>query len=292
MPSFLVGVNQHAQIGACPLAHRWPRAASYLMASIVLLAGKPPKPGSVFDVVPRMLAEKGVSSLLERPHETGLLGEQGWPANALIVHRGLRRDVLVALSELEQRGWQCCNRACASLRVQDRSELTAVLDAAGLPVPEAHKFRDWAGVRSAPTTARVVIKAADGAVGRGLRVLVSTVAGLPEEAPFPGPYVVENHVENDGTDRKLYVAGPSSFGLLKPWPRDARIRPVPFEVPRELRDVAAAAGEATGLEIFGVDVLMGPEGPVVIDVNPFPSFSGVDGGFAAVARHLAQLATA
>lgn len=47
-----------------------------------------------------MLTNVGVSSRLELPHETGLLGEHGGPADALIVHRGLRRHVLV-LSELE-----------------------------------------------------------------------------------------------------------------------------------------------------------------------------------------------
>ena len=46
-----------------------------------------------------------------------------------------------------------------------------------------------------------------------------------------------------------------------------------------IRDAALAAGQAMGLEIYGVDVLRAPEGTDfwVVDVNAFPSYKGIEG---------------
>jgi ribosomal protein S6--L-glutamate ligase len=44
------------------------------------------------------------------------------------------------------------------------------------------------------------------------------------------------------------------------------------QLPGEVADLARAAGSAFGLELYGVDVLVGESGPVVVDVNPFPGF--------------------
>ncbi|MDQ4069776.1 MAG: hypothetical protein M3203_09965, partial [Actinomycetota bacterium] len=56
------------------------------------------------------------------------------------------------------------------------------------------------------------------------------------------------------------------------------------------RRAAVAAGAALGLEIFGVDLVVGGDGPVVVDVNGFPGFKGVPPAAAWIADHLRAVA--
>lgn len=45
-----------------------------------------------------------------------------------------------------------------------------------------------------------------------------------------------------------------------------------------------------GLDLYGVDVLLGPDGPVVVDINDFPSFRQVPDAVARVSRAVLRLA--
>ncbi|MDO5535702.1 MAG: hypothetical protein Q4F65_13765, partial [Propionibacteriaceae bacterium] len=123
-------------------------------------------------------------------------------------------------------------------------------------------------------------------LGRGEGVLASV---LPPHPVTEGPYVVEECIAHDGIDRKLYVAGAEVFGLLKPSTLLAEhtTSGEPFHPDDALRALALAATAAVGLHLAGVDVVIGPDGPVVVDVNPFPGYRGVAGAADAVAAHLA-----
>lgn len=67
-----------------------------------------------------------------------------------------------------------------------------------------------------------------------------------------------------------------------------RERQVPL--PGEVARIAAQVGEVFGLDLYGVDVLLGPDGPVVVDINDFPSFRQVPDAVARVARAVLRLA--
>jgi ribosomal protein S6--L-glutamate ligase len=258
-------------------------------ASVVCLLGKPPRAATIFPRLFDALRARGVRVRVELPHEAGLRPEE-WPPDALVVHRGLRRPLLERLAEVEAAGWRCCNPARATLAVRDRPALMDGLARAGLPTPGWRVARTWDEARRLGDGAGVVVKAVDGGQGRGAGVLRAAAAGLPVDPPFGGPYLVERFVENDGRDRKLYVAGRACFGLLKPWPRDEEATAAPFAVEPALEALALATGVALGLEIYGVDALLGPEGPVIVDVNVFPSFKGVEGAAETIADHLARRA--
>src|SRR5439155_11492950 len=62
--------------------------------------------------------------------------------------------------------------------------------------------------------------------------------------------------------------------------------PLPAEVGR----LAVQVGEVFGLDLYGVDVLLGPDGPVIVDINDFPSFKQVPDAVARVARAVLHLA--
>lgn len=115
---------------------------------------------------------------------------------------------------------------------------------------------------------------------------------LPASVPFPGPYIVQDYIETDGSIHKLYVAGTQVRGLLKPsmLAQQSDTRVTPFDVNADLALLARRTGDALGLDIFGFDVLYGRDGPVLIDVNPFPGFRGVSDAARLIANHIASLA--
>ena len=126
--------------------------------------------------------------------------------------------------------------------------------------------------------------------GRGSQVVTGTGRTLPREAPFPGPYLVEERLPADGTDRKLYLAGRSVRGLLKPSTLDDShtTSGTAFKPDRAQVDLAFRVQAALGVHLLGVDLLHTPAGPVVVDVNAFPGFRGVPDAAALVTEHLME----
>ncbi|MDP9485287.1 MAG: hypothetical protein M3Q49_05760 [Actinomycetota bacterium] len=54
----------------------------------------------------------------------------------------------------------------------------------------------------------------------------------------------------------------------------------------QLRDISLTCGRACGLELWGVDVAMTPDGPYVIEVNDFPTYSAVPEAGEEIARYV------
>ena len=255
---------------------------------IGFLLGKPPRKGTLFPNLFERLTARGLRVTLSLPHEDDGAVTGVTPRPALVVHRGLRRDVLERLDPLEQAGWRFCTPVASSLAVLDRARLAEKLRAAGLPAPRSFRLTDWHADRLRATGSATVVKSIDGGKGSGAGVWFAGTGEWPEHPPFAGPWLVEERIPNDGADRKLSVAGAVCRGLMKPWPRQDDAAAVPFEPDAGLVDLAHATGAALGIEIFGVDVVIGPDGPVIVDVNLFPGFRGVDGAAALIADHLAR----
>jgi ribosomal protein S6--L-glutamate ligase len=119
-------------------------------------------------------------------------------------------------------------------------------------------------------------------------VLSGDAASLPDDAPFEGPFLVEPLLRHDGTDRKLYVAGSSVRGLRKPSTLAAGHVTAgdPFDPDEGLRDLALRVGDVLGVHLYGIDLVLTDAGPVVVDVNAFPGFRGVERAELLVADHV------
>ncbi|NOJ59196.1 hypothetical protein [Arthrobacter sp. 260] len=254
--------------------------------SVAFLLGKPPRAGTLLPEVMALLNAADVDTAVHLPHDQPELPD--WVAGAhLVVHRGLKWSALRSVAQLAEARVPCCNPPAAVALTRKRPALMALLSQAGLPVPLTVAVSDWQEARAAATTLSV-IKTAEGGDGRGENVLAGTRGDLPGAPPFPGPYVVQPFIANDGWDRKLYVAGARVRSLLKPSPlaHGHVTGGAPIAVDDALSRLAGRVADVTGLEIFGVDFLMGEAGPVIVDVNPFPGFRGVGEGPAMITEHL------
>lgn len=255
---------------------------------VTLLLGKPPRPGTLLAEVAALLGARGCAVTVRLPHEepveaAELTGEQ------LVVHRGLDGSAAGLLAELHHSGVPLCNPWPGERLLRDRRSWQAALAAAEVPLPPSLTVERWAAVLDRAGTREVVAKAFTGP-GRGSQVVTGTGDTLPPQAPFPGPYLVEERLPADGTDRKLYLAGCAVRGLLKPSTLDGphTTSGTPFTPDPAQLDLAVRARQALGVHLLGVDLLHTPSGPVVVDVNGFPGFRGVPGAAELVAAHLLE----
>lgn len=210
----------------------------------------------------------------------------------LLVQRGLNRQALSVAQRLEDAGARCVNPIAATLACSSGAGVVSLLANAGLPVPSTQAALIWAQVVDIAQHRPVVVKRETADVGRGAHVIVGANGHLPSKAPFPGPYVVQEYIETDTNAYKLYVAGKEVRGLVKPGlqAHHGTVEVRDWEVHTALWSLAHRTGDAVGLDIFGVDVLIGKDGPVLIDVNPFPGFRGVSDAARLIANHIATVA--
>ncbi|HSN15652.1 MAG TPA: hypothetical protein VLT61_13550, partial [Anaeromyxobacteraceae bacterium] len=145
---------------------------------------------------------------------------------------------------------------------------------------------------SRPGDFPMVVKPLFGDNARGVRVVSSRdeLSRLPWSEPLA---LAQPFLPSDGDDLKLYVAGAAVWAVKKPSPifrlsGPARlVRSTPA-----LEALAHRCGRLFGLELFGVDCIETPRGPVVIEVNDFPNYSGIDGVDEQLARHVIGRAAA
>lgn len=252
---------------------------------IVLVLGKPPKPGTVvFEVIALLEAQDVVCEVL-LPHD-GVVDPQATSGADLVVHRGLSAQDAHLLAAIAATGVPLCNPWTGTDRTGDRAEVHRAIADSPVPAPGGVVRHTWSEVLAEEAIRPVVVKAVEGG-GRGRGVLAGP---LPAEAPMDGPYLVEDLVEHDGVDRKLYVVGDWVRGLLKPSTllHEHTTEGTPFEVDQALADLGRSTAASLDLHLAGVDVVLGPRGPVVVDVNVFPGYRGVEGAAQAVAEHLLE----
>jgi ribosomal protein S6--L-glutamate ligase len=88
--------------------------------------------------------------------------------------------------------------------------------------------------------------------------------------------LVEELIPGPGEDLKAYVIGDQVFGVKKPFsPNSYRTTGCACHVSPEVEAIARACGRVFGLSLYGVDIIESPDGPVVVDLNYFPSYKGV-----------------
>jgi ribosomal protein S6--L-glutamate ligase len=170
-------------------------------------------------------------------------------------------------------------RSCDLAR--DKAAATALLAAAGVPVPPSWVVGDPTLLRPLLGHGPLWLKSPGGSKGRGIRRVLDPdeLAGArPDLDPcgLPLPLLAQAEVPGDGTVLKAYVVGERVWGRVKPWPvRTAEDKlGVPSSLRPEIRAAALTCGRCLGLELYGVDFLVAGDDFFAVDVNPFPGFRG------------------
>jgi ribosomal protein S6--L-glutamate ligase len=169
----------------------------------------------------------------------------------------------------------------ACVNTNNKIRTASRLSAAGVPIPRSWVTGDLSRILDVTDAMPLLLKPNFGRSGTGIR-LVRDRAELATLQVDDG-MLVQEWITLVEDELKLYVIGDCVFGVRKD-PDSGEREPVVVEP--VLEDIARRCGRALGLEIFGVDVLINMHGPVVIDVNYFPSFKGVPGVAGLLTDHI------
>jgi ribosomal protein S6--L-glutamate ligase len=191
----------------------------------------------------------------------------------------LKSGTEIALSvagALDSRGASILNSYAVSAACRDKIVATHILQHAGVPVPDTYIADNPAELAPLLDHGPLVLKPYRGSQGRGVQVVRDAdelhAVGSPE-----GPVFAQRYHEPDGRDRKLYCIGDRLFGVKRIWPVRSYEDKLgePFTLTPEIRDIALRCGQAFGMEVFGLDVVISQGRPYVVDISSFPGFKGV-----------------
>ncbi|QNE28971.1 RimK family alpha-L-glutamate ligase [Streptomyces sp. INR7] len=204
---------------------------------------------------------------------------------------------LTLLEAAAAAGLTTVNDARSIRGVRDKALAAAIGRGRGLPLPPTYAVARPELLREiSEAEYPLVVKPADGSSGRAVH-LVSSPERLETLLPAlagEGMLIAQPYVPNSGTDIKVYAVGGELFATERcsPLHPDPSVRERRVPLSAEVAAIAAQVGSVYGLDLYGVDVLLGPDGPVVVDVNDFPSFRQVPDAAARVARAVLELARA
>lgn len=257
----------------------------------LLVRRVPPVPSPVLVEVFELLHGRGFSVEGEIAEEVLDRADTLRPEHDLYVLKSHTELSLSVAGALHARGAHVLNPYPSCATTQNKIIATRRLKAAGVPVPRTWVTGELERLRPVAVRTPLIVKPYLGHRGVGIHV-IRKPADLDRIAQGESPaVVVQEYVEGDGEDVKLYVVGDEVFGVRKPFsPESFTVPGRPCEVTSELREIAHRAGWALGLGLYGLDIVEGPKGPVVVDVNYFPGYKGVPGAAASIASYIERYA--
>jgi ribosomal protein S6--L-glutamate ligase len=239
-------------------------------------------PGAVCD----WLRAQGCEVRLVLAEEAGAIeiapGEATAPwdelqADDLVVVRSRDPYALALLQVAESLGARALDGWSAISRVRDKVRCTTALARAGIPIPPTFIAGQPRELERVPIACfPLILKPVLGDNARGVLV-VPHPDGLAAVAWTEEHVLAQSYLDADGIDLKVYVAGDAIWAVRRPSPLLERTdAPVPAAVTPTLRALVDGCRAEFGLHLFGLDVLDLPAGPVVVDVNEFPNYTGID----------------
>lgn len=197
-------------------------------------------------------------------------------------------DFLVPVYQILQRsGHLLVNGIDPLLTAIDKFETSYRLQQAGVPTPPVVVVQE---ADTARTVLRewgcLVVKPLYGSLGVGVELLQDNPAGharLPEFLTRFGAIYLQEFIPIPGRDIRAFVVGDrvaaSIYRKAPPgmWKTNITLggTPEPCQLDAEQTRIAVTAARTLGLDYAGVDILEGPAGPVVIEVNGNPLWQGL-----------------
>ncbi len=153
--------------------------------------------------------------------------------------------------------------------------VTRILQAAGIPTPQSYIGNDLKSLIPLLDKGPLILKPYRGSRGLGISILWDASALI--DLSIDGPFLAQRYHKPDGPDYKIFNIGGQLFGVRRKWPIQKYEDKLgePFELTQEMREIAFKTGEAFGIDLYGLDVIMSEGALYVVDVNKFGSYMGV-----------------
>lgn len=163
--------------------------------------------------------------------------------------------------------------------VRDKARSTFLLADRGVPSPPTWVAANLQRlVDLGPGAFPLLCKPHQGDNAQGI-VAVGSPSDLDRSGWGGGAVVAQTFVDVGGIDLKIYGIGSRVWGVRRPSPLvnpDVPGQPEPVALTPELVRLARRCADALALDLYGVDVIETPAGPLVVDVNEFPNYTAVE----------------
>jgi len=205
------------------------------------------------------------------------------------IGRGSLEEIIFRMNllyRLERLGMLIINSPASIERSVDKYYALALLEEQGVPVPrtavtesyrEALKcFHELGG--------DIVVKPLFGSRGVG-----STRVSDPDIAArvfrtisfYHGVLYLQEFIPHGVSDVRAFVVGDQVIASMQrvagTWKTNVSLgaKPVPFQLSGELEDLAVRTAKTIGCKVAGVDILEGPSGPLIVELNSQPGWRGL-----------------
>jgi RimK family alpha-L-glutamate ligase len=190
------------------------------------------------------------------------------------------------LYKLERQGFYMVNPPEAIEHCVDKYDILAILEDQGIPVPRTlatesvneaiQAFNELGG--------DVVVKPIFGSRGQGAtRVNDVDIADTIFKAItfHHGVIYMQEFIEHGYSDIRSFVVDnrviASMRRVAQGWKTNYSrgAKPAPAAISKEFEELAIKSAQAVGCKVAGVDILEGPDGPRIVDVNSQPGWKGL-----------------
>src|SRR5258708_893644 len=219
--------------------------------------------------------------------------EEKYPQADLYLLKSHAPQALEVARHLEQQGSLVVNSWAASVACQDRVLMAKRMEEAHLPWPHTRSFttlddllkrQDVLITLSFPLIIKSYFSHRGDLVGK-----IDTQEELQALASQWGhePIIIQDYAAGDGWDIKLWVIDKQIFAARRRTPLEpnAPTEDIPLtteELPKDWAAITLEIGRLFDLRLYGLDLLLTAQGPVIVDVNSFPGFRGVPGAVQAL----------
>jgi RimK family alpha-L-glutamate ligase len=236
---------------------------------------------------PKLVAQLGYKPHF-RAENISLLEE----LNALIIRpigRGSLEELVFRMDmlyKLERLGFYVINPAEAIEHCVDKYDILAILEDSGIPVPRTVATESANEALKAFTElgGDVVVKPIFGSRGQGAtRITDAEIAQTIFKAItfYHGIVYLQEFVPHGHSDIRAFVVDGHVIAAMRRvadgWKTNYSqgARPAPITLNKDFEDLAVKASKAVGCKIAGIDILEGPDGPKIVDVNSQPGWKGL-----------------
>ena len=207
------------------------------------------------------------------------------------IGHSITKHGVAVLRHLEQLDVWTANTSQGILQSRDKLHSSQILARNRIPTPRTAYVRDMKDIERAIDAVGglpVVVKVTQGTQGQGvflrhtLRETGNLVQGLlvTGKAVLIQEYIAESH----GKDIRALVVGGKVVASMRRKARGREFRSnyhlngtvEKVEISEEYAEVACRAARVLGLNVAGVDLLEGNDGPLVLEVNSSPGLEGIE----------------